>query len=216
MQADWFFDFVSPFSCLQWPQIRALKSRVDVTPRPILFGALLEHLGTIGPAEMPAKRRFTYRMALWQAQQAGLTLRFPPTHPFNPVPALRLCIAAGTTPDAISAIFDWIWLEGRAADSVEALAPLAKQLGIDDPAAALSTAPVKQALRDNYDLAIAKQVFGVPSIAVGDELFWGNDATPLFTAWLDDPQIFNSAEMQRVQALPIAAQRASVTARSAS
>ncbi|MDB5969710.1 MAG: 2-hydroxychromene-2-carboxylate isomerase [Hydrocarboniphaga sp.] len=213
MQADWFFDFVSPFSYLQWPQIRALKGRVDISPRPILFGALLDHLGTVGPAEMPAKRRFTYRMALWQAQQAGRTLRFPPTHPFNPVPALRLCIAAGTTPEAITAIFDWIWLEGRVADSVEALLPLADKLGIADVAAALSAAPVKQSLRDNYDLAVARRVFGVPSIVVGDEVFWGNDATPLFMAWLKDPGVLQTEEMQRVVALPITAQRAAIGTR---
>ncbi|WP_428312465.1 2-hydroxychromene-2-carboxylate isomerase [Hydrocarboniphaga sp.] len=213
MQADWFFDFVSPFSYLQWPSIRALQGRVAVTPRPILFGALLDHLGTVGPAEMPAKRVFTYRMALWQAQQAGRTLRFPPTHPFNPVPALRLCIAAGSTPEAITAIFDWIWRDGRAGDSVEALAPLALQLGISDIAAAVSAAPVKQALRDHYDLAVAKQVFGVPSLVVGDEVFWGNDSTPLLMAWLDNPALLQTAEMQRVAGLPITAQRAAVTPR---
>jgi len=213
MQADWFFDFVSPFSYLQWPQIRALQGRVEVTPRPILFGALLDHLGTVGPAEMPAKRRFTYRMALWQAQQAGRTLRFPPTHPFNPVPALRLCIAAGNTPEAISAIFDWIWLDGRAADSVEALQPLAARLGISDIAAAVSAAPVKQALRDNYDLAISKQVFGVPGLTVGDEVFWGNDSTPMLMAWLDDPAVLQTPEMLRVIGLPITAQRAAAAPR---
>jgi 2-hydroxychromene-2-carboxylate isomerase len=213
MQADWFFDFVSPFSYLQWPQIRALHGRVEVRPRPILFGALLDHLGTVGPAEMPAKRVFTYRMALWQAQQAGRTLRFPPTHPFNPVPALRLCIAAGSTPEAISAIFDWIWLEGRAADSVDALQPLAEKLGISDIAAAVSAAPVKRALRDHYDLAVNKQVFGVPSLIVGDEVFWGNDSTPMLMAWLADPAVLQTPEMQRVVGLPITAQRAAVAPR---
>ena len=45
---------------------------------------------------MPGKREFTYRFVQWQAERAGVTLRFPPAHPFNPLAALRLCIAAGS------------------------------------------------------------------------------------------------------------------------
>lgn len=217
MQADWYFDFVSPFSYLQWPQVRALheNGRVQITPRPFLFGALLDHLGSIGPAELPAKRRFTYRMASWQGQQLGRPLRFPPTHPFNPMPALRLCVAAGSGFDTIDAIFDWIWRDGHGADTVDALLPLAERLGVRDAATALASAEVKQTLRDHYDRAIAAQVFGVPSLVAGGEVFWGNDATPMFLAWLDNPQLFASPEMQRIDALPIGIQRAAIAARAA-
>jgi hypothetical protein len=40
-------------------------------------------------------------------------LRFPPAHPFNPLAALRLCIAAGSDARATEAIFEWIWGQGR-------------------------------------------------------------------------------------------------------
>lgn len=83
-RADGFFDFVSPLSSLQWPRLLALGDRPDLRPRPIVFGALLERLGTRGPAEIAGKRRFTWRMALWQAQPQGTPLRFVPVHPFNP------------------------------------------------------------------------------------------------------------------------------------
>jgi 2-hydroxychromene-2-carboxylate isomerase len=207
LQADWFFDFISPFSYLQWPRVRSLRERLDITPRPIVFGALLDHLRTVGPAETPAKRRFTYRMAMLQARQQGTPLRFPPAHPFNPIAALRLCIAAGTTDTAITQIFDWLWREGRAGDSADALAPLARALGIDDVAAAISAEPVKQALRQHYDLAVERRVFGVPTMSVAGELFWGNDSTALLQTWLDEPEWFASDDMQRLDALPEAVQR---------
>lgn len=211
-QADWYFDFVSPFSYLQWPQLQALSGRLQLTCRPLLFAAVLDHYGSIDPAELPEKRRFLYRFVLWQAQQLGRPLRFPPAHPFNPMLALRLCIAAGTTPQAIGAIFDWIWAEGRAVDTPEAIAPLAARLGVTDPAA-LSAEAVKRQLRDNYERALAQRVFGVPSFVADGEVFWGNDATEMFKAWLDDRSRFETPEMQRVQELPIAAQRAAVAAR---
>ena len=133
MPARWYFDFISPFSYLHWQKVKALPEAV--VPVPIVFGAVLAACGQKGPAEIPGKREFTYRHVLWQARQEGVVLRFPPAHPFNPLAALRLCVAAGATPAAVDAIFDWIWKEGRAGDSAEALLPLADRLGIDAAAA---------------------------------------------------------------------------------
>ena len=121
----WYFDFISPFAYLQWPKVRALLDTHAIVPVPILFGAVLDAVGQKGPAEIPRKREFTYRHVAWQARQQGIALRFPPAHPFNPLAALRLCIAAGSTPEAITAIYDWIWAQGKAGDSVDALAPVA-------------------------------------------------------------------------------------------
>ena len=95
----WYFDVISPFAWLQWPTIQRIAAERPVQLRPILFAGLLDRLGNKGPAEIPAKRRFTYRHALWRARQKGLLLQFPPSHPFNPLPALRLCVAAGATVD---------------------------------------------------------------------------------------------------------------------
>jgi 2-hydroxychromene-2-carboxylate isomerase len=204
---DWYFDFLSPFAYLQWPQVQALSRRAPVTLRPILLAALLDHHGHKGPAEIPAKRRFTYRHVLWRARERGVPLRFPPSHPFNPLPALRLAIAAGGHADAVGAIFDWIWAQGRAADSVEALAPLAARLGIAGPAAALGDPAVKAALRQHGEAALAAGVFGVPTLAIDGELFWGEDASGFAQACLASPELLDDPEMQRLASLPVGAAR---------
>jgi 2-hydroxychromene-2-carboxylate isomerase len=142
---------------------------------------------------------------LWQAHKAGMPLRFPPAHPFNPVAALRLCIAAGGRVEAIDALFDWIWTQGRAGDSVEALAPLLQRLGI--AADALADDAVKGALRANTDRALQAGVFGVPTLQVGDALFWGNDAHDFALAALADPAVLDDPEMRRIATLPVAASR---------
>lgn len=207
MATHWYFDFISPFACLQWPKVRALAARHDIEPRPILFAGLLGHHGHKGPAEIPSKRVFTYRHVLWKSRQAGTPLRFPPAHPFNPMLALRLCVAMGARPAAIDAIFDWIWKRGLAADSLEAIAPLARELGVGD-LAELSRQDVKDTLRANYDAALAAGVFGVPTLAIDGELFWGDDAFDFAAAVLDDPALLDDPEMRRVVALPVAVQRA--------
>ena len=73
---------------------------------PVLFAALLDHFGQRGPAEIPSKRRFTYRFALWRARRLQLPMRLPPAHPFNPLAALRLIIAAGSTLHAARTVLD--------------------------------------------------------------------------------------------------------------
>lgn len=197
----WYHDFISPFAYLQWPRVRALAETQDVHVVPILLAAVLDARGQKGPAEIPAKRTFTYRHVHWRARQAGVPLRFPAAHPFNPLPALRLALAAGNGIEATTAIYDWIWAEGRDASTVQALAPLLARLGVD--AAALATADVKSTLRANTEAAIAAGVFGVPTLAVDDALFWGGDAHEFALAAIADPTLLDDPEMQRAVTLPI-------------
>jgi 2-hydroxychromene-2-carboxylate isomerase len=202
VQATWYFDFISPFAYLQWPKIASLSREIDFACKPILFAGLLERFGHKGPAEIPGKREFTYRHVQWRAQRQGVPLRFPPAHPFNPIAALRLCLAAGSTPHAIDAIFAHLWREGRAGDDAAALRDVGAALGIDDVAAAIARAEVKQALRDNFDAALADGVFGVPSIVADGEVFWGDDATPMFEDWRRDPAAFETPAMRALKAWP--------------
>ncbi|HMM66561.1 MAG TPA: 2-hydroxychromene-2-carboxylate isomerase [Dokdonella sp.] len=207
MQTVWYFDFISPFAYLQLARIRALGEKYPVTPRPIVLAALLRHHGQLGPAEIPGKREFTYRLVQWSAAANGMALRFPPAHPFNPLCALRLAIACGSRWDAIAAIFEHVWKHGRAADSAAALEGVARSLGIADVDEAISAAAVKEQLRANTEEAVARGVFGVPTLRLGDQLFWGNDATPMFEAALADPEIFSRGEYARVSQLPSAVER---------
>ena len=203
---DWYFDVISPFAYLQWRRLRRDHAEIALNPKPVLFAAILNHVGQLGPAEIPQKRRHTYRIVLWQARQAGIPLAFPPAHPFNPLPALRLCLAAPDRMAAIDAVFAHIWEHGKPADSIEALADVAQALGIDDPAAAIARDEVKRELLANGEEAMRLGVFGVPTLKVRDELFWGFDATELALAYRDDEGALD-AEMRRVDGISEAVQR---------
>jgi len=208
MQAHWYFDFISPFSYLQLPHIARWRERIEIVPVPIAFGAILKQVGNVGPAEIPGKREWTYRHVQWLAEHAAIPLRFPPAHPFNPLAALRLCIAAGSTWAAVGAIFAHLWRDGRAGTNAAELADVGHALGIANVAAAIDTAAVKAQLRSNTDGALAIGVFGVPTLSVSGERFWGNDASPMIDEWLDDPQRFDGPEYRRIATLPIGIERA--------
>src|SRR2546421_11092914 len=89
VKVSWVFDVISPFAYLAFPQLSRLPAHVDVEFVPVLLAGLLRHFGQLGPAEIPSKRRFTYRFALWRARQLGVPLRLPPAAPLHPPGALR-------------------------------------------------------------------------------------------------------------------------------
>jgi 2-hydroxychromene-2-carboxylate isomerase len=198
----WVFDVISPFAYLALKQLPALPKGVEIEFVPILFAGLLNHHGQIGNAEIVPKRRFTYRFSLWRAQKMGIPMRYPPAHPFNPLAALRLILAAGNTHHAIERVFDAVFKEGTDVADPAVIAALATELGVKDAATALAAPELKQKLRDNTNWAIERGVFGVPTLLIGDEAFWGHDAFDMALDYLRDPQGFETPEMQRVDSLP--------------
>jgi 2-hydroxychromene-2-carboxylate isomerase len=205
--ADWYFDFVSPFSYLQCEQLPTLERSIRIRYRPVLFAALLAAHGHKGPAEIASKRRFTYRFVVWQAAKLGIPLKFPAEHPFNPLALLRLAIAADCEPSAVRRIFRFVWRDGRLGDLPIEWAELISELDIPDAASRIASAEVKDALKKNTDDAIARGVFGVPTLAIGDELFWGVDATAMAADYVAQGCKFTDAEMTRVASLPAGVQR---------
>ncbi|AOI74372.1 2-hydroxychromene-2-carboxylate isomerase [Burkholderia ubonensis] len=200
--ATWYFDFVSPFAYLQLEQFERLPPTLTIEPRPIVLGALLAHWGQKAPAEIAAKRVFTYRHAQYRADKLGIPFRMPPAHPFNPIRPLRLAIAMGGSLDVIRRIFRYIWCDGHDVASPDGFAALCDAVGFPEGVTAVDAQEVKDALRAHTDHAIARGVFGVPTFEWDGELFWGEDATAMFVdcvasrAWLDSP------EVQRISALP--------------
>jgi 2-hydroxychromene-2-carboxylate isomerase len=192
-----YFDVVSPFAYLAFerlPQaLEGLSHTVDY--QPVLFAGLLAHWGQKGPAEIEPKRAWTFRHVHWLAHELRVALHTPAQHPFNPLALLRLALACtpeGRTPSrhVCEQVFRHVWCGGADANDPQRLAALAAQMA---PARDPASDAVKQALRDDTTRAIARGVFGVPTIEVDGRLFWGVDALPMVAAclrgdpWFDGP-----------------------------
>ena len=210
--ADWYFDVISPFAYLQLVRFDRLPEDLDITCRPILFAGLLGHWGHKGPAEIEAKRLHTYRFSQWRAEREGIRLRYPPVHPFNPLGALRLCIARDCDAATVRTVFDHIWRDGTGIDTEAGWQALAERLGmaVEEADALVSAPAVKDALRRSTEEAIAAGVYGVPTFRVGGELFWGDDATDMMLDYLADPHLFETGEFKRVSHLPAGTHRKGV------
>lgn len=203
-QIDWYFDFISPYAYFALADVERLAG-VQVRYRPILFAALLDHWGHKGPAEMPTKRVWTYRWCTWLAAQRGIPFRFPAAHPFNSLAYLRLAIACDCRPDAVRRIFEAIWTTGANPSDPNMITDLARSLQVDP--ASLSSADIKETLRAQTADAITRGIFGVPTLLIDGEVFWGADAMDFARAYIADASILDASEMRRLAALPVGASR---------
>jgi 2-hydroxychromene-2-carboxylate isomerase len=209
-EAIWYFDVISPFSYLALAEVEHLARSISITYRPILFAALLARWENLGPAEIPPKRLHTYRLCVFEAQRRGVAFRFPPHHPFNPLRPLRLLAALEANAGAVRTVMDHIWRDGLDLSTEANWEATCTALGLDPAAAAaIVEAPeTKARLRANTEAAITTGLFGVPTLQIGGELFWGTDALPMARAYLENPDLFESAEMRRVATINASSTRA--------
>jgi len=105
----------------------------------------------------------------------------------------------------VKSIFDFIWAQGRSPN--DEWKALCDTLGVPGAEVLAASEGVKTQLRGNGEEAIRAGVFGVPTFVVDGHLFWGFDATDLLRDYLDNPQLFDTPEMQRLATIQIAATR---------
>jgi 2-hydroxychromene-2-carboxylate isomerase len=206
-EANWYFDYISPYPYLQMARFNELPDDLVIKPRPVLFAALLNHWGHKGPAEIPRKARQTGFYTRWLAERRGLDFVVPPRHPFNPLALLRLTVAAGSTLDVVRTIYAHVWGQGEDGQAEESVAAVAAKLGVTDAGRVLADQSIKDVVRANTNEAISLGVFGVPTFSYAGEVFWGDDATPLFAAFLADGDMFKREPYVRFDRVVAAAKR---------
>lgn len=181
---DCYVDPVSPYVWLALRDLARLDAAAGAPVRvvPVLFAGLLRAHGNLGPAELPAKRRYVFRDVMREAARRGLPFAGPPGHPFNPLTALRMCTALaddGARRSLAVELAAACWERGEDIGDAAVLVRLADGLGLDGPTllAAAGTPEAKRQLADATAQAVADGVFGVPTYRVEgeDELFWGGD-----------------------------------------
>ena len=166
------FDFISPYAYLAAMKVEEFG---EVEWCPVLFAAMLNHNGQKGPIEIPSKRLYTFKNVIRTAHDHGIPIQPPPSHPFNPLLALRL-VTLHPRPDWIKKLFCAVWDGGSGIESREAIAQvLPEAVEHFDEAESPEN---KARLKANTEQAIQRQVFGVPSLEIGEEVFWGFDAFP--------------------------------------
>ncbi len=211
---DFYLDFISPYAYLAFERLpEALEGlSCSVAYKPLLLGALFKHHGHWAPAEVPSKREWTYRQVLWLGHAHGIAIDMPASHPYNPLPHLRLALACASDGDGdgtvsryvAETIFRNVWRGGAEATDAQRLAELTAQLA---PQREPNGDAVKAQLKANTDEAIALGVFGLPAFVVDGRLFWGFDGIATLRGYLDGDPWFDGPQWQgageRPSAIPL-------------
>ena len=188
---DFYFDYLSPYAYLAWRRLpEVCRPRgVVIRPRPVLFAGLLNHWGQLGPAEIPPKARHVSRECARFAKLAGIPFRSPRYHPFRPLLALRTSLVAPADAQArmVTAIFEAGWARGEDLGDAATIRTAIEEAGLngDELLRAAQAPEVKAALREETKAATARGVFGIPTMCIEDELFWGLDQLKYVELYLD-------------------------------
>ena len=183
MAIEFFFDPVSPYAWLAGTRLDEIEAVTgeNIVVRPILFAGLLKAHGHLGPAEIPAKRRYIFRDVMRRANEYALVLQGPPKHPFNPLKALR--IATATETETLRRAFavnvmNAAWSLGQDLNDDSVLDKITHDVGLDTNwwRKAVDDVDVKKQLLVATQQAVDSDIFGVPTFRAGNELFWGDDS----------------------------------------
>lgn len=204
---DFYFDYISPYAYFSWRKIHELCGRYDIVlnAHPVVFGKLLDHWGQLGPAEVRPKKTALYKYCDRYAKLHDFEFNPPACHPYNPLPALRLSLpeVSGTEQHrVISAIFEAGWSKGSDLACRNTLADILDNLQLDSAAlmASIETPDIKARLQQETETAISRDVFGVPTFIIDDELFWGNDQLEHIELYLQGNDPLDTERVQKMLA----------------
>lgn len=182
---EFWFEFASTYSYPAAERIAAVAraAAVRVVWRPFLLGPVLKQQGfDDSPFNLyPAKGRYMWRDLERLCASHDLPFRRPSRFPRNGLTAARIATVGCPEdwgPDFVRAVYRANFAEDRDIADPAVLLDILRRIGLTAPHGilALANAPeTKEHLRRRTEEAMARGVFGAPSLLVGDELFWGGD-----------------------------------------
>jgi 2-hydroxychromene-2-carboxylate isomerase len=182
-RATFYFDLGSPYAYLTAERISALFAEAGLEQpewQPVLLGGLFQRFER-GSWSLTPEREAGIAEVERRAAAYGLPpLRWPDPFPGNTLTAMRAATFAKQTGRTVAfalAAFRQAFAAGRDLSDPDnvAVAGAACELHPRALLKAVATDGVKAALRDATERAADAGVFGVPSLLVGGEVFWGDD-----------------------------------------
>jgi 2-hydroxychromene-2-carboxylate isomerase len=181
------FDVHSPWVYLASFRVGdiARKHGLGLRWRPLHLPKLMDEIGGIKPLEASPQRVAWFQQDIQDhAELIGVPLRYHPQYPLRNSRALRACILAddeGKAEAFVRRVLKGYWAEEADITDLAQLAFWGEEAGLDGEAvkAAAVSEAFKQRLDANTQEAIARGVFGVPTVDTGSRLYFGNDRLDL-------------------------------------
>jgi 2-hydroxychromene-2-carboxylate isomerase len=175
-----YFDFNSPYAYLAAERIDDLIP--DAEWRPIAFPILLHQLGRLEAAITRDRSHVVPEISQRIAERGLPALNPPQGWPLESwsLVALRAAVFAGQAGrmrEFSRAAYRRMFVDGRSLTELATVREAAVEAGLDaaELEAAVERPDIKDRLKEQTDEALAMGVTGIPTFAIGDELFWGDD-----------------------------------------
>lgn len=180
---EFYFDFGSPTAYLAHKRLKQLREQYDLTVRytPMLLGGVFKATGNTSPVAIPAKGRYMLEHDLPRfARRYGVQLNLNPHFPINTLTLMRAAIAAQRLDcfdDYVNLIYDAIWVQAKNMGDPEVVSKALAEAGLDAEAllALSQDSTVKAELIANTEAAVARGVFGTPTLFMDDAMYFGQD-----------------------------------------
>jgi 2-hydroxychromene-2-carboxylate isomerase len=174
-----YYDLGSPYAYLAAERLTRVLPEVPVW-QPILLGGVWQESGGQSWAVTDARDEGMGEVERRAAEYDLMPIRWPAGWPNNTLKAMRVAVWAqqiGRTVAFSLAAFRQAFAGGKDLSDVDyvLMAAAACELHPNAVLKAIETQSVKDRLREVTSAAYERGVRGVPTIAVGDELFWGDD-----------------------------------------
>jgi 2-hydroxychromene-2-carboxylate isomerase len=178
-QPVFYYDLGSPYAYLAAERIHGVLPVVPVW-QPILLGGIWQRTGGRSWATTDARGEGMAEVERRARDYGLMPLRWPDPWPGNYLAAMRAATFAqqiGRTVAFALAAFRQAFAGGRDLSEVDnvVIAAAACELHPKALLQAIETQSVKDRLKQATAEAYERGVRGVPSVAVGDEVFWGDD-----------------------------------------
>ena len=182
-ELDFYFDFGSPTAFLANSRLRKLQQEYDfkIHYKPVLLGGIFKATGNSSPVMVAAKGEYMLKHDLPRyAQKYSVALKFNPHFPINTLQLMRAAtglLDKSNFDSFINTIFKAIWIDGlNMGDEIVLQKVLSdSNFNSHDIFKLASTDSVKEILIANTDSAVKRGLFGVPTIFINGEMFFGQD-----------------------------------------
>ena len=180
---EFYFDLGSPTAYLAWCRLQQLSAQYDfeLLYRPVLLGGVFKATANASPVTVPAKGAYMMQQDLPRfAHKYQVALNSNPHFPVNTLQLMRGACAAleqGQLEPYLQALFPAMWVDAKNLGDPELVADVLGAAGMDAAAlmAAAQDPVVKQALIEATEAAVARGIFGVPTVFLGDDMYFGQD-----------------------------------------
>jgi 2-hydroxychromene-2-carboxylate isomerase len=179
---DFYYDYVSPNSYLAWTQLTKLcaETGTRLNYKPILLGGVFKATGNSSPILVASKAAWLKEDILRHVKYYDVPFAFNPFFPLSTTIIMRGSMWALTTENIKEynkVMFEAVWVDQKNMADQNVITEVLESNGFDAKQVIKATEQqvFKKALIQSTEEAVARGVFGAPTMFIDGQMHFGQD-----------------------------------------